>query len=306
MKLINKEVRIETTNICQAKCTICPREKMTRPLGIMLFEQFTELVDQAVSLGAETISLFGYGEPLLDPRLADRVAYCTKRGLKTFITTNGALLSMDNALELLEAGLSSIRFSVHGLWAMDYEKVHGGIKFFDTIRNIFNFIHLNRRAKNGHSCETNVSVIPMHHERLEDIQKMWEPHVDYLEVWKPHNWTDGRTFREPCRKKTTCGRPAKGPVQINWDGRAIVCCFDYDAQLIVGDTYMQTIEEILKGNEYQVIRNRHASGDLEGLICDNCDQLNEYTEEDSPLLYSSKDKDRQLDCTSSTKFKLID
>ncbi len=138
---MNPEVRIETTNFCNSACTVCPREKMTRPKTTMSFWQFWNLVDQAKALGVDTISVFGFGESLLDPDIVGKVAYCTKQGLKTFITTNASLLNTNMACGLLKAGLSHIRFSVHGTFD-NYEKVHRGLKFNDTLRNIVNFLQL--------------------------------------------------------------------------------------------------------------------------------------------------------------------
>ena len=299
MQLINPEVRIENTNLCNAKCTICPREKMTRPLATMPQEHFEDIVDQAKDLGAETISVFGYGEPLIDPQVTEKVRYCTDHGLDTFITTNGSLLTLDKAKPLLEAGLKHIRFSVHGLFNEDYEKVHGGLSFLETIRNISNFRALNT-FRNGNCCKVSVSVIPTVGEDIEAIKQAWQ-RIDYLEIWKPHNWTDGRSYRKLEKKKKTCGRAANGPIQINADGKVMVCCFDYDAKLTVGDTYKDSLEQIIKGKAYNRIRDKHLSGDLSGLVCEYCDQLNEG---DEPLLYSSRDPECKTNTTSSTKFNI--
>jgi len=159
MKLINTEVRIETTNRCNAACVICPREKMTRKKTTMGMGHFKSLVDQCKDLGAETISVFGYGEPLTDKTLVEKVAYCSEKGLKTFITTNASLLNTIPAYGLLKAGLSHIRFSVHGTFD-NYEKVHRGLVFTDVLRNIGNFIQANK-TRFDHSCRVDVSVIPM-------------------------------------------------------------------------------------------------------------------------------------------------
>jgi hypothetical protein len=142
----------------------------------------------------------------------------------------------------------------------------------------------------------------MHDESVDEIKNFWEPMVDWLEIWKPHNWTDGRKYRNVVKKKTTCGRPINGPVQIQSDGKMIVCCFDYNGVLEVGDTNLYSIAYILKGEKFNAIRKAHKKGELEGLICESCDQLNEYKE--SPLLYSSRDSSRDVGCTSSIKFKL--
>ena len=299
MKLINSEVRIENTNMCNAHCSFCPREKLTRPRAVMKASHFKKLVDEAKALGAETITIFGYGEPLMDKKLPEKVQYCTDQGLDTFVTTNASLLFADEAYDLLNAGLSHIRFSVHGFYG-EYNKIHKGLDYSLVIRNIFNFLAINK----GFKCKVSVIVIPQDIMKIKEIREFWEPYCTWLEIWQPHNWTDGRSYRKLNRKKKTCNRPLNGPVQINADGKMMVCCFDFNATLTVGDTYKNTIEEILKGDEFNLIRKKHESGNLEGLICEKCDQLN--IEEENPLLYSSRDKDREINKTSSTKFKLED
>jgi sulfatase maturation enzyme AslB (radical SAM superfamily) len=300
MQLTNKEVRIENSSICNAACTICPREKMTRKKCTMPNGHFDYLVDQAKELGADTISIFGYGEPLLDQGVVNKVAYCNRKGLKTFITTNGSLLNTNMATWLLEAGLDKIRLSVHGMFD-DYERVHIGLKFYPVMRNIQNFIAKNN-TRFGHQCTTALSVIPMGGESVEYIREVWEDAFDELEIWKPHNWTDGRHYRYATKeRKKTCGRPSKGPIQINADGKMMVCCFDYDAKMTVGDTYKNSIEEIVKGHDFWRIRKYHEYGLLSKLPCSTCDQL---FVGDNPLLYSNVDETCSTGKTSSTKFSL--
>jgi aerobic-type carbon monoxide dehydrogenase small subunit (CoxS/CutS family) len=297
MKLKNTEVRIENTSKCNANCIICPRDKFVRKKTTMDNKHFEDLVKQSVKLGAETISIFGYGEPLCDPDIVDKVQMVTDSGLESFITTNAALLTTDLSSRLVGAGLSHIRFSAHGLWD-NYERVHRGLKFSKFMRNVFNYIAISR----GKSIKS-VSVIPLFGENIEDIKEFWEDRVDFLEIWRPHNWTTGRNYRGiTVEKKKTCGRPKNGPVQIQADGKMVVCCFDYNGELEVGDTNIDTIETIMKGDKYNSIRDKHEKGDLGGLICDVCDQRN--ISNTNPLLYSSRDPECNIGVTSSTKFKL--
>jgi sulfatase maturation enzyme AslB (radical SAM superfamily) len=300
MRLINPEVRIETSSVCNARCSICPRERMTRPKVVMDYIPFVDLLLQSQGLGAKTISLFGYGEPLCDKGLEQKLWAVTDVGLESFITTNGALLHEGRSRHLLRNGLTHIRFSVHGLTKETYEDVHRSLHFADVFNNISDFIWIND-TEFDHSCKVSVSVIPMHGETVEDIRDFWEPAVDYLEIWKPHNWAGGRDFRSVKAKKKTCGRPFTGPLQINADGKMMVCCFDTDAKMTVGDTNEKSIRDILRGKAFEKIREAHMTGDLTGLPCETCDQLNEG---DNPLLYSSRDPERRIGCTSSTKFEL--
>ena len=149
-KLINPEIRIEITNRCNAKCITCPRDKLTRPIEDMKMDYFTDILNQAQDLGAKLISLFGFGESLLNPRLEKMIELCSAYGFDTFLTTNGSLLNTERSTKILESGLTDIRFSVHGLWA-EYEHVHRNLKFHDTLRNIQNFIAMRNKWKNKYT-----------------------------------------------------------------------------------------------------------------------------------------------------------
>jgi hypothetical protein len=300
MKLKNSEVRIETSTYCNGKCIMCPRDKFTRPRQIMKTHHFKWLANQSKQMGAETISPFGFGEPLMDPEIVDKIGHCTFLGLKTFITTNASFLTVDLAHSLVDAGLSKIRFSMHGR-GKDYDRVHRGFDFVETMRNIGNFIQINK-TKFDSACTTAVTVIPMHGEIVEDIVEFWGAKVDEVEIWKPHNWVYGKGYRSVIPKKNTCGRVHSGPIQIQADGVMVPCCFDYDGRMKMGDTYKESILAILRGPKYEQLRTRHETGDLEGLPCEVCDQRN--IEKESPLLYSSVDKSRETGKTSSTKFNL--
>jgi radical SAM protein with 4Fe4S-binding SPASM domain len=299
MQLNNPEVRIENTNLCNASCIICPRDAMTRKKVTMPNRHFNYLVDQAVGLGAKSISIFGFGEPLLDRGIINKVAYCTKKGLDTFITTNASLLNTEMQTLLLKAGLKKIRFSVHGVYK-NYDRVHQKLRFEDTIRNIQNFLTKNI-VRFKKQCTTAVSVIPMNSEELDDIVRFWQNGVDELEVWKPHGWGGAKDFRHISKKRRkTCGRHTKGPIQIQADGDVIPCCFLTNAEVVLGNTYVTTLKDIINGRKYDMFRACHKKG---ALPCVTCDQLNTG---DSPLLYSTLDKSCSIGRTSSTKFNLED
>jgi len=261
---------------------------------------FKQLVKQSKKLGATTISVFGFGEPLIDQNLAGKIKICSDQKLDTFITTNGSLCTWTRMYDLFSAGLSHVRFSVHGI-ENTYSQAHKGLKWDTTITNIFSAITLRNRI--FPECKISVTVIPMSGEDP-DTFKAWElVGVDYLEIWKPHNWATQKEYREqtPERRKG-CFRPFRGPLQIQWDGRVIPCCFLTDAEVILGDAHKQTLREILEGQAYREFREKHRVGDLTGLPCETCDQLN--IEQENPLLYSSRDKDRNINTTSSLKFNL--
>ena len=275
---------------------------MTRPQGTMDNDFFGDLVQQAKDLGASTISPFGFGEPLLDRDLELKL-WCIKLNqMQSFITTNGSLCTWARMSELFAAGLNHIRFSIHGICDIDYSKVHKGFTFDTVMTNLLSTIYL--RDSFYKNRKVSIVSIPMSGEKVEDIVNEWEQYnIDWLEVWRPHNWATVKQFRTKTKlRKKTCNRPQKGPLQIQWDGKVIPCCFLTDAEIVLGDAHEQTLEEILKGEPYRELRKRHEEGDLKGLPCENCDQLNQ--KEESPLLYSNRDTERKISTTSSIKFDL--
>ena len=299
-KLNNQELRIENTNLCNAHCSICPREKLSRPLATMCYGVFTTLVDQGISLGIRNVSVFGYGEPLIDVNIGDKILYCTSLGLKTHITTNASLLTRDKCYEMMDVGLKNIRFSFHAISPLSYERVHRRLDWLKVWSNFAQFLDIN--DSRGHPCAVHITNIPLHGESIESIRSTWERYCDYLEIWKPHNWGGGRAYRKLKRRKKTCGRPFNGPVQIQADGDVIPCCFLTNSELILGNIHDDRLIDILNGDKYKELQHAHKTGILDGLPCDSCDQLN--LEEENPLLYSNRDPDRIIGKTSTCKISV--
>lgn len=286
---MNPEARIETTNICNLRCTVCPRERLTRKQTVMQYYLFTDIIDQ---LDHETIQLTGFGEPLIDPGIGDKIRYCKSKGKKVFITTNATLLGCDKSYELLSAGIDHVRISAHGVFE-NYQAVHN-YSFTELQRNAFNFIKINQTVYDS-QCKVDVVAVSGD---VKGVKNYWGDLVDDLEIWTPHNWTDGREYRKLDKKKQTCGRPFNGPVQVTADGKMITCCFDYNGTLELGDLTKNSVKEILTGKKLKEIQKKHR-GNLKGLICEKCDQLNN----NNALIYSTN-PNSEVGKTSSIKFKL--
>ena len=203
MKLKCPEVRIENTTLCNANCVMCARDTFTRPLQTMDNVSFFKLVDQAKDIGATTIAIYGFGEPLMDKDIVAKVAYVSKHDMVSVVTTNASLLTQAMGLALLGAGLSHLRVSFYAIRPTDYEAIHRNLKYRTVLNNIEGFLRLN--GVNGAGVTTHVTACAMSDDTVDDYRKFWESEVDYLEVWKPHNWANTRWYRKPrYEKKRTC------------------------------------------------------------------------------------------------------
>jgi len=99
---------IETVNACNARCPMCTIDEWQRHSPTMKMPLFTKIADDigAHASVVKRVSLYRDGEPLLDKRMADRVAMLKERGVReTSIATNVSLLDEAKARALLDAGL---------------------------------------------------------------------------------------------------------------------------------------------------------------------------------------------------------
>lgn len=303
MRLNHPEVRYEVTDHCNAECVMCPRDKHDRPHGVMSTERFCQSIDEVSALGALRVVLTGFGEPLLDRELEQKIAYAHTAGLRTYIITNASCLTTKRAHGLVDAGLDEMRISFYGMSDRSYAEVMRGLEYRRTLNNIMGFLQVRKATK----VMLSFLCLPENEGEEGAFRSFWEPLVDYIEVWKPHNFGDGRDYRERGREKKSCGRPKNGPLQIQWDGTVIPCCYDYNNQIVLGNAFNAPVLDVLHGSPYERLRRAHERGAFhEFPYCDQCDQLLEHSE---ALVYTNRHslpKSQAVQLSNTDLYDLID
>jgi len=278
-KLLHSEVRYEVTDKCNASCIMCPRDEheFGREHGIMNQEKYEKSIDEVVALGATRVVLTGFGEPMLDKKLEDKVAYAKSKGLLTYIITNGSVLTGKRAKGLLEAGLDEMRVSFYGMHKASYNAVMQGLEFETTKKGLLSFIEMRNEMGAKTKVQLSYLVLPENEADTDDFKAFWEPRVEAIEIWKPHNFGDGKAYRDrvdDVSMKTSCGRPENGPLQIQWNGEVIPCCYDYNNKIILGNAFETPVLEVLNGVKYRLLRYAHRQKKFELFpYCNQCDQL---------------------------------
>jgi MoaA/NifB/PqqE/SkfB family radical SAM enzyme len=290
--LKHPEVRYEVTDHCNAACIMCPRDKHHdgREHGIMSLEEYRRSIDEVVRLGAKKVVLTGFGEPLIDKTLEQKIVYAKQHALNTYIITNGSLLTRRRARALIEAGLDEMRVSFYGMRPETYNVVMKHLDFKVTTANLLGLLELRAElASKTPRLEINYLVLPENESDTEAFREFWGSRADAISIWKPHNFGDGRDYRERMEVpevKSTCGRPENGPLQIQWNGEVIPCCYDYNNQIVLGNAFEQPVLEILNGTKYRVLRIAHRENRFGCFpYCNQCDQLLPHAD---ALLYTNR------------------
>ncbi len=306
LQLKNKELRIEPTNRCNYSCIMCPRDSHKRTQGIMPMPFFESLVKEGKAMGIERVLLSNFGEPFLDPTLEDKISFCTKNNLSTYVITNASRLNALSTAEFsrelnvtkaeaaIRAGLTELRLSFYGTTPESYTDIMRGGKFDEVCSNIQRFIELRAEiGRRGISPTRNIEVLlpeisiyfldlPQNRDQIEDFLKLTKDFADYYEVWKPHNFGAGRAnvYRDVnvSSNLNTCGRPVSGPLQINWQGIVVPCCYDYNQEVPLGNVALQTIEEVVTGEPYKELRKCHKEKSFDSVpYCNKCDQIRDHS-----------------------------
>jgi radical SAM protein with 4Fe4S-binding SPASM domain len=271
---------------------MCPREKLTRPIGVMDMKLYKKIIDQSVDAGASRVSIENYGEPFLDPTIYEKAEYARSRGLFTHTITNGSLITPLRVAECFDA----VRISKYGMTKKTYETIHRGLNFEIVNHNVNELFRVNYKTM----IFMYWLMLPENRHETIWFISAYEGKASGISIWRPHNWGNAKSYRKTSGHKVSCGRPVNGPLQVQWTGKVIPCCFDTNGEQILGDFNTQTLDEIIDGEKYNDLREAHRTGDYsKWAFCNSCDQLHKY----DSLVYSNI-QGQKIGTANTNLFKL--
>ncbi len=261
------KVRIETTNACNAKCVICPHHKMTREVQRIDGDLYRRIIDECVEYGCREVHLHNFGEPFLDKRLEEFVAYAKGAGLpKVKIFSNGSIISEQRARGVLQAGIDEIKVSFDGATAEEFERIRYPLKFDKVVDNMVRLVKI--RDELGSPARIYVACCSTSDKT--QTMAMLESMVDGFSFGKIHNWgtedyeTARTKLRKPCRRVWET-------FTVLSNGDVSLCCLDYDGSVILGNVHRQPIREIWRSEKYRDIRHAHRRAEQHRLaLCGRC------------------------------------
>lgn len=158
-------LQITLTNRCNLDCRMCfVKYYVTKQdEELKTFEVF-KLIDDAYNMGVLTIVLSG-GEPFLREDIFDICRYCSQKGIRAVVTTNGILLK-NKLQQIIDSRVSHLHFSLDGLEdTHDYIRNRKGC--FNEIVNIIREITI-FRSKTGQGPSTSIACVVMK-KNIEDL-----------------------------------------------------------------------------------------------------------------------------------------
>jgi radical SAM protein with 4Fe4S-binding SPASM domain len=318
-----KIFNIETTNYCNMKCVMCARtELMTRDNIWIDDDTFLKVIDQIQPHSSEDLDKFwgfiereynsygnepsentfyfrvvsrciilhGFGEPLLDKKIVDRVKACSDRGLSTYFSCVPANLTVERAEDVMKAGLTVFKFSIDALDDEWQKKIRGKQNNFEAAyRTILDIIDL-KEAKGYKTLLVPCMIALSEDEKAQDM------HSSFMKLWEGKDVfayvksQDNRWLYEEDESIVNRSHYAAQYCEYPWtsmtvmaNGSVVPCTQDYDTEMVLGDVNKKNLQTIWNDEPLEQLRRMHITGEFPpGHKCkERCDQkkLYEYLKE---------------------------
>jgi radical SAM protein with 4Fe4S-binding SPASM domain len=263
-----RTVRVETTNHCQAACSFCPRDSIGRPKTFMKQEMFEHIVDECVVGGCRLMHLHGFGEPLLDKQLPERIKFAKEAGIpRVKIFTNGDLLKGALAERLLESGVDEIKISIDGADSGEFNRLRIGLDYSKVLDNVKAF----RKLRDSSGLEKPLIVAATcQTSNREQTEKMLAGVVDHIDFASIHNWGGALGMLTNQRIRKPCDRLWR-TLTVLVNGDVSLCCLDYSGKEVLGNVEIMTMQEIWNNQRYKELRAMHRNSQQDQIpLCSNC------------------------------------
>jgi hypothetical protein len=291
-------INIEITAACDARCIHCPRLEMDRPMKPMPVDLFRKLVDQAASLRVMALCPNGYGEicTLPQPVLEEYFGYIAAAAhrFRVLINTNGNRMTEDRAALFIRHDVHLINVTIDGATAETAESIRKNLKFDRIEENVKRLIAMRDRAgKRYPKVRVGMIMMPQTVPEVELFVKRWEGIADFVgfggfssrlasvdpspalvQLGVPGTPAEP----EPAwPKPTACVLPFRD-LNIWADGKAVLCCEDWNEEHVVGDLNTQTLKEIWTGEPLAAVRRKHiARQGADVSLCAKCNNWHQPT-----------------------------
>lgn len=141
---------IDTTSLCNLRCTTCSLDEWYQHKGVMTLATFTRIAESLAHL--KHLALSVNAEPLLNSNLV-RMLEIAKRAtagrIVASFTTNATLLEERIALALFERGLDALEISLDGATQATFEAIRIRAHWHTVIENVERLAQLKRRLNSA-------------------------------------------------------------------------------------------------------------------------------------------------------------
>lgn len=262
---------IEITNTCNLDCHFCPKhQRKRRQLSAEEFDLLTDKVRGKVCF----LYFHLMGEPLLHPLLPQFITMAREKGFKTVLTSNGTLLH--RAMNLLDTLPHKVQLSLHS----HESNARGELSSY--MEEVMTFA--TQAAAKG-TCVVlrlwNQGGMDKENEQVMDyiaeyVPRPWKERPDgfrlcdnlYLEFDRKFEWPSANA--SSAKREVFCKALLK-QIGVLSDGSLVPCCLDHNGDVVLGNLFHQSLEEVLSSPRAQAMIEGFQHHTATEALCQNCE-----------------------------------
>ena len=177
------QLDLEINDTCNYKCIECPISiENERRNNLLSIDDSKEIIRNAAKHGIECLKLNYINEPLLKvDEIVNLAKYAKSLGiLDIYFTTNGSLLTRDNAIKIVKSDtISRIQVSLDATNEITYNKIRRGGNFKNVVQNINGFLDVRKELKtNWPKIRVSFLNLPENQGESNNFIRQWEHKVD--------------------------------------------------------------------------------------------------------------------------------
>lgn len=179
------QIDMGLTEFCNIACIYCIGVTQGMHKDVMIQrDALLRFIEDCGRLGVLSIAFIGDGEPTLNPALYDAIIQAKKIGIDTGMATNGILLDMSRAHDVLR-DCTFIRFNLSSAEPENFRKIHqcSSNKFNLLIEKIKTLVRI--KKENDYSCTIGIQMVLIP-ENFNQVTKLAELganlEIDYLQI----------------------------------------------------------------------------------------------------------------------------
>jgi len=268
---------IEPVSTCNLRCPFCfqtDKSFTKKPfMGVIDFDFFKKIIDQADELETGAITIASRGEPTMHKQYIEMLEYINQKEnifeIKT--NTNGTYLTEKMCHAIFKNNVTQIVISSDHYIKKDYERLRLGSNFEKVVKNVDMLFNIRKKFYPDSFTEIRISGID--NERNLDREKFknfWIKRCDHvtasfpLERWNTYENEVLPNIKDPCENLWD-------RMYVWFDGKVNPCDADYKSYLSYGSAKEYDLKELWNNKAISKTREQHVKKNRNEINpCDRC------------------------------------
>ena len=268
---------IEPVSACNLRCPFCFQTDKTFTvkgnMGVMKFDLFKKVVDEADVLRIGAVTLASRGEPTMNKKLNLMLEYLSQKKniFEIKLNTNATFLTEKLCHTILKNNINQVVISADHYIKKDYERLRLNANFEKIVANVDQFFRIRKDQYPNSITEIRISGVD--NDKNLDRKKFknfWIKRSDHvtasfpIDRWNTYKNNKDKDISDPCENLWD-------RMYVWYDGKVNPCDADYKSYLSFGNVTEDSISNVWKSNKIMDLRKQHIKKLRNKTIpCDRC------------------------------------